>query len=117
LIGVPDPAETERASDRENHPTRVERRGQRYPAHSEIAVGPQPPRDLHGEPGLACTADTADSGHSRRTEKQGEFRAFTLSADEPREVRGQLITEELSVDRHTAPSARTSRCTDLSDSS
>jgi hypothetical protein len=57
--------------------------------------------DLHGEPRLAGTPDTADRDHTRRSEQVGELGAFPLASNEPSEIGRQRVPEELGIDRHS----------------
>jgi hypothetical protein len=96
-----DPAETESVRDRRHDTGGIERGGQRHPAHMKVSIGSQLPNDLHGEPRLAGTPDTADRDHTRRSEQVGELGAFPLASNEPSEIGRQRVPEELGIDRHS----------------
>jgi hypothetical protein len=98
-----DPAETESVRDRRHDTGGIERGGQRHPAHMKVSIGSQLPNDLHGEPRLAGTPDTADRDHTRRSEQVGELGAFPLASNEPSEIGRQRVPEELGIDRHSTP--------------
>ena len=102
-VSAADPAETESVRDRRHDAGGIERGGQRHPAHAKVTIGSQLPGDLHGEPRLAGTPDTADRDHTRRSEQVGELGAFPLASNEPSEIGRQRVPEELGIDRHNTP--------------
>jgi hypothetical protein len=102
-VSAADPAETESVRDRRHDTAGIERGGQRHPAHPKVSIGSQLPGNLDSEPRLACTADTADRDHTRRSEQVGELGAFPLASNEPSEIGRQRVPEELGIDRHDTP--------------
>ena len=88
-----------------NDTIEVDRGGQRNPRHLKLVAGRGPPRHLDRQPCLAGATDTTDRDDPRCAEQQRELRTLTLSSDEPGEIGGQRIAEQLSIDRHETPPA------------